>query len=165
MDRWPSNKWLRNLFDTEKSDRVDFADADEYFELDEEDDDDDDDSTNDYTIEQRKALTNRTTTVLSKDESSRMIIPNEKLPNFVYRRVKPAVRDSNDVENSAYIAVSVVSPHSALRKQYRESESTTQRPATVTPASSIDSQFELIQKYLQQTRQRHSRRKYGKQNM
>lgn len=154
-DKWPSTEWIKNLIRNATTDNDDYYnDEDDY--LSEEAYEDDDFREN--SLMDGKWISSPNRTKSYDNETSKMIIPNAELPNFVYRRVISNASSSH-AENSAYIAVSVVAPSIRNRTQY-----IAKLAADTGTNTGDDSWYENKYRNLEQlqTRRRHSRRKYRK---
>lgn len=153
-DKWPSTEWIRNLI-RNATDEDYYNDEEDYIGGDAEEDEFEESV---VALHKRKSSSANQTNPF---DESKLIIPNAELPNFIYRRVIP--NSSDRTENSAYIAVSVVSPSTIVNQTQRH---TTNFAAAANTSTTINDQSWYENKYRNleklQTKRRHSRRKYHK---
>ncbi len=151
---WPSSDWIKNFVANQSDESYKYEDSESYDYEEEEDDGENlgnfEKNLGSEKITQIPKSSNRSDAI---DESSRLIIPNSDLPNFVYRRVPPDARNS---ENLAYIAVSVVAAAQNRTLEATKIENFDSRGDKVL----YDSENEYGDFENLETRRRHSRRKH-----
>lgn len=150
LKKWPPSDWIRKLIkNTTKHDYF-FDDDEDDFEYSEHYEVDDVILSTEKSV--NKKLFNASEVI---ETNSKLIVPNSALPNFVYRRVTP---NSENKENSAYIAVSVIS------SSINETQNTAQTEHLTNVHERHVYENEDKYRHLERldTKRRHSRRKYRK---
>lgn len=147
VKNWPSSEWIKDMVENATKEDSYAADDDELDESDSEFTDETSQISFHSDAESKPENTNTTDGRIKAANRNIKLIPNSDLPNFVYRQVIP---DSDNLENSAYIAVSVIS---------RDSVNTTTKETEVEVDESVRSTSKKSAPPEQETRRRHLKKK------